>query len=444
MQLNLQKLASFKLSDGLRKVVANTGWLFADRILRMGLGLFVGVWVARYLGVEQFGLFSYATAFVSLFGTLATLGLPSLVVRTITHEPEKREQILGTTFLLQFFGGIASLLLAFSTILIFRHNDPLTVSLVAILASAGIFQAFGTIDVWFQSQVQSKYVVLAKNTAFVIVSLIKIVLINIHAPLLAFAGATLAETVIGAMGLIFIYRLQGYSLWLWCWSLPLAKTLLRESWPLMISTFAGMIYLRIDQIMLAEMVGNQAVGLYSSATRISEAWYVIATATASSVAPAIYAAKKAANENLYYWRIEKFLRVLSLISIFIALPMTFAAGKTITLLFGNEYVAAGPILAIHIWATLFVFTGMGTSLWFIAEGLTHLSLQKTVLGAVINISLNLLLIPPYAGLGAAIATLISYSIAAFFMHGLHPKTRKIFHVQLKSLNPFIHTKPCRK
>jgi polysaccharide transporter, PST family len=420
---------------GLRRIVVNTGWLFADRILRMGVGLMVGVWVARYLGVEQFGLFSYVAAFVALFSTLSTLGLPSLVIRSITHEPEQRATILGTTFWLQLAGGIITLFAAIGTMFILRHDDYRMLSLVAILASAAIFQAFETIDLWFQSQVQSKYTVFAKNTAFLIMAIVKVVLIQRHAPLLAFAGATLAEAAIGAIGLIIFYRFQGNSLLAWRWSLPLAKRLLRESWPLILSGFTIMIYMKVDQIMLGQMIGDQAVGIYSAATRISEVWYFIPTAIAASVAPGIYAAKQALDQSLYYRRIEQSLQVLSLIAILIAVPMTFASGRIVTGLFGPEYAAAGPILAIHIWAAWFVFTGVGTSSWFIAEGLIHLSFRRTLMGALINIGLNFLLIPAYEGVGAAIATVIAQAIASFFSNASHPQSRQIFWIQLRSLVP---------
>jgi PST family polysaccharide transporter len=435
-KLNFKKKLSFlKSSDKLRKIIANTGWLFADRILRMGVGLFVGVWVARYLGVQQFGVFNYATAFVALFSTLSTLGLDAIVVRSIVREPEKRAEILGTAFWLKLFGGVTAIILAVSSIIAVRHDDQLTISLVAILSSVGIFQAFDTIDLWFQSQVQSKYTVIAKNTAFVITALVKVALISFHAPLIAFAWAGLGEVSLGAIGLIISYRVRGYSPWLWPWSSPLAKTLLKESWPLILSGLTIMIYMRIDQIMLGQMVGDKAVGLYSAATRISEVWYFIPMAMASSVSPAIYAAKEV-SESLYYRRIEQFLRLLSWLSIVVAVPMSFLSGTIITILFGKSYEASAYILAIHIWASLFVFMGVGTSSWFIAEGLTQFALRRTIIGAIINVFLNIFLIPAYGGVGAAIATVISQAFASFLSNATHPKTRKIFNIQVKSLIPF--------
>lgn len=431
-KFKIQKLLLLKYRTGLRAIITNIGWLFADRILRMGVGLIVGVWVARYLGVQQYGLFNYATAFVTLFSPLATLGLDNVVIRDIVRDSSNKEKILGTTFWLKLFGGVAALLLTVGVIYLLRHDQKLTVWLVAILATAGIFQAVDTIDFWFQSQVLSKYTVVARNTAFVIVTLAKIALINMQAPLIAFAWVTLAEFSLSAVGLAIAYRIKGYSLRLWCWSFPVAKVLLKDSWPLILSGMTIMIYMKIDQIMLGEMIGDNAVGIYSAATRISEVWYFIPTAIVSSVSPTIFAVKQT-SEALYYKRIKQLLRLMVLISLAIALPMSFLSGTIIMMLFGNSYVAAGQVLAIHIWASLFVFMGVAISPWFVAEGLTHLALRITLIGAVTNIFLNIFLIPTYAGVGAAIATVISYAFASFLSNAIHPKTQKIFRIQVMSL-----------
>lgn len=434
MRSKIQKLLPFgrKFSSGSRAIIANTGWLFADRILRMGVELFVGIWIARYLGAQQYGLLNYATAFVALVHPVAHLGLNNIVVRYLVHQSWSKEQILGTTFWLKLLGGFVSLLVAFSCISFLRQDDKLTVQLVAILAMAGIFQAFDTIDLWFQSQVKSKYTVLAKNTVKAFITLLQIFLIVRQAPLIVFAWVKSLEIGLAGVGLMIAYNIKGYSLRLWRWSLPLAKTLIKESWPLILSGLNVMIYMKIDQIMLGQMINDRSVGIYSAATRISEAWYFIPSAIHSSVSPSIFEAKEI-SEALYYKRIGKLLRFLVLISIIIAVPMTFLSGTLITMLFGNAYAAAGPVLAIHIWAALFAFMGLGTSSWFVAEGLTQLNLRRNVLGAITNILLNLFLIPIYAELGAAIATVISYAIGWFLANATHKKTRKLFQIQLKSL-----------
>ncbi len=434
-KLKIKNLSKFKSRSGLRAIVANTGWLFADRILRMGASLVVGVWVARYLGVKQYGLFNYALAFVALFSPVFTLGLDDVVVRHLVRQSSNKEEILGTTFWLKFLGGIASVLLAVSTMFFLGEHETLKIWLVAILGIAGVFRASDTIELWFQSQVQSKYTVIAKNIAFLLNTLIKIVLILTKAPLLAFALVTLAEFAMSAIGLLIVYQVKGSSLWLWRWSVAAAKTLLKESLPLIFSGFAIMIFMRIDQVMLGQMIGDSEVGIYSAAVRVSEIWYFIPGAIVSSVAPAIYAAKEK-SESLYYQRIGQLLSLMTCISLAIALPMSFLSDKIIMVMFGSGYADAGAILAVHIWTSLFVFMGLATSPWFIAEGLNHVSLGKTLFGAILNIILNLLLIPKYSGLGAAIATIISQAAAAFICNAFDSRTQKLFKIQVRSLIHF--------
>ncbi|MEH2140644.1 flippase [Nostoc sp.] len=436
-KLKIPSLSKFTSRSGLRAIIANTGWLFADRILRMGASLVVGVWVARYLGVQQYGLFNYSLAFVSLFSPIFTLGLDDVVIRHIIRQSSNREEILGTTFWLKLLGGIASVLLAVSTMFFLGEHETLKISLVAILGMAGIFRATDTIDLWFQSQVQSKYSVIARNIAFLLNTVIKIVLILTKASLLAFAWVTLAEFAMSAIGLLIVYQAKGYSLWLWRWSLSAAKTLLKESLPLIFSGFAIMIFMRIDQVMLGQMIGNSEVGIYSAAVRVSEIWYFIPGAIVSSVAPSIYAAKEK-SESLYYKRIGQLLSLMTCISLGIALPMTFLSEKIIIVMFGSGYAEAGPILSVHIWTSLFVFMGLATSPWFIAEGLNHVSLGKTLFGAILNIILNLFLIPKYGGLGAASATIISQAAATFICNAFDSRTQKIFKIQVRSLLPFYN------
>jgi len=434
-KFKFQTLSKFKSRSGLRAIIANTGWLFADRILRMGASLVIGVWVARYLGVQQYGLFNYALAFVSLFSPIFTLGLDDVVVRHLVRQSSDKEEILGTTFWLKLLGGIASVLLAVSTMFFLGDDETLKIWLVAILGMAGIFRAADTIEIWFQSQVQSKYTVIAKNAAFLLNSGIKIALILTKAPLLAFAWVTLAEYAMSAIGLLIVYQAKGSSLWLWRWSFSAAKTLLKESLPLIFSGFAILIFMKIDQVMLGQMIGNSEVGIYSAAVRVSEIWYFIPGAIVSSVAPAIYAAKEK-SESLYYQRLGQLLSLMTCISLAIALPMSFLSNKIIMVMFGSGYAEAGPILAVHIWTSLFVFMGLATSPWFIAESLNHVSLGKTLFGAILNIVLNLFLIPKYAGFGAAIATIISQAAAAFICNAFDSRTQKIFKIQVRSLIPF--------
>ena len=106
------------------------------------------------------------------------------------------------------------------------------------------------------------------------------------------------------------------------------------------------------------------------------------------------------------------------------------------LLFGDAYLEAVPVLAIHIWASLFVFLGVASSRWFLAENLQKLMLVRTVLNGLINILLNLLLIPDYGAVGAAIALLVAQAAGTFIFDHFREDTRRLFYMKLSSLNLF--------
>ncbi|MBF8278259.1 MAG: flippase [Candidatus Brocadiaceae bacterium] len=416
----------------LQNILANTGWLFADRILRMVVGLFVGVWIARYLGPEQFGVYNYALVFVGMFSALSNLGLDGIIVRNVVRDPARMDTILGTAFFLKLAGGIITLIVSIGAIMALRPGDSVAGWLVGITAVGSLFQAFDTIDFWFQSQVKSKYTVYVRNGAFLTITLVKILLVLTRSPLIAFAYAGLAEIVVGAVGLVFTYQLHGYSLNKWRMSLPYAKELLADSWPLICSCLAVGFFMKIDQVMLREMAGSESAGIYAAATRISEIWYFIPIIIVSSVSPAIVAAKKA-GELLYYRRLRKLFHFTAALAFAIAIPTTVLSKYLVLLLFGKSYAAAGPILAIHIWATLFYFLGIVQGPWNVTEGLMNLSLKRTLITAAVNIILNFILIPAYSGIGAAISTVVAYFCGAFLANGIDGRSRQIFYLQIEAI-----------
>lgn len=397
----------------------------------MGVGLFVSVWVAKYLGPEDFGLFSFAVAFVSLFGALSTLGLPGIVVRDVVSDPKSSLEILGSAVVLQVAGGIVAVLLLLLVIPIFRPHDHSAISVVTIIGLTLLFKGSESIKYWFESQMQSKYTVWAENAAFVVLAGTKIGLVLAGASLLAFAWITFVEGVATAILLFAVYEWLGGSVWAWRFSLVRAKTLLKDSWPLILAGLTVMIYMRIDQVMLGQMINDKAVGIYSAAVRISEAWYFIPMAIVGSAFPALLDAKKT-SEVLYLEKFQKLYDTLVIMALAVAIPVTFLADQIVGVLFGLEYIEAGTILSIHIWAALFVFLGVASGKWFLAENRQLLAFQRVGLGVVVNIALNWAWIPQYGGAGAAAATLISQAVAALLIDVIHKDTRFMFRMKLKA------------
>lgn len=413
--------------------MGNMGWLFVDRFVRMGMGLFVGVWVARYLGPAQFGSLNFALAFIALFGTATTLGLEGIVVRELLHNPENTREILGTTLALRSVAGLLSVAVSIATLRLIQPLDRQALLLVSILSLTLIFQAFDTVDCFFQSEVRSKITVWAKNSAFLVFAVIRVLLIYSKAPVWTFAAAYSGEIAFGAAALIFGYRLSGGRIFSWRARKIRAVMLLKESWPAIFSGLAIMVYMRLDMVMLKMMQGDLAVGLYSAATRVSEVWYFIPMAIVSSVSPSIMRAKD--DPELFYGRLLKLFSLMTVTAYAIGSIVAFASPLIIRTLYSQSYSGAAPVLAVHIWASIFVFLGVAQSPWNLSKNLLKQSLYNTLLGAIINIALNLYLIPRYSAMGAAIATVVSYSISSVFANALSDRMRPIFYMQIRALIP---------
>jgi O-antigen/teichoic acid export membrane protein len=434
--LNKLTAVSQKLSPNLRRVIGNTGWLFTEKIAQMILGLLVGLWIARYLGPEQFGRFNYALAIVGLFLPFAKLGLDNIVIRNLARNSVDKDEALGTAFTLKLIGSSLTFFVTLGFVILStsdRSTNPSeTFWLVGIVASGTIVQSFDIIDYWFQSQVQSKYSVIARTAAYIFMNGVKLILIQLRAPLIAFAIAMVAEYVLAAIDYLIAYRFNGNLIKTWQFSIGYAKSLLKDSWPLILSGVVIMIYMRIDQFMLGQMIGDKSVGIYSAAVKISELWYFVPGAIVNSVFPYIVRAKQI-DEEVYYQRLQQLLTAVSILAYSVAIPVTFLSTHIVTLLYGKNYAEAGVILNIHIWAGLFVSLGLARETWITTEGLMKFSAVTSAIGAVINIILNFFLIPKYGGLGAAIATVIAQSLAAYGVGAIYPPTRRIFLHQTKAI-----------
>lgn len=415
------------------KYAKNTSWLMGEKILRMFMGLFVGIWVARYLGPEQFGLLSYAQSFVFLFTAIATLGLDGIVVRELVRDGSRRDVLLGTSFALKLVGSL--FILPFLWIAVqFTSNDGYTNAIIFITALATIFQSFNVIDFYYQSTVMSKYVALANTVCLMLSSLMKIILIINHAPLIAFAWMAVFDSVVLAVGLVYFYLIKTkHKLMSWRFDFGVAKNLLLQSFPLAIGSLSAFIYMEIDQVMLGLYSNDmQLVGNYAIAVKLSTLWYFIVTSITSSLAPQ-FTKLYHSDLDLFYERLQKVYDFVVKIAIIIIFAVFIFSDKIIYLLYGDKYMDSTDVLKIYVWSTFFVFLSNVSWLYYINRGLQKIASYRLIVGAVLNILLNIIFIPLYSLKGAAIATVISYAVSSYFMNLAYKETRTNFFIQSKAI-----------
>jgi len=397
----------------------------------MVVSLFVSIAVARYLGPEDFGLYHYVLSIVALVSVITNLGLHSLAKRELVEHPEQRDTILGTCFVLNLFAGLiayAAMLWIVSVV----SDSSLTLGLFALLGGGLLLGPLKCIEVWFQSQVRSDLSFWASSLSLSLFAAAKVAAIFLQADLLGFAYIFLCELVVLTGLQVFLYRRHFGRLLAWRPERRLAMDYLKQAWPLLLSGLAVTVYMKIDQVMLGAMLGDVAVGQYSVAVRISSIWYFVPTLLATSLFPAILNARKQSGQ-LYTSRLQHYFDLNAGLAYLVCLPLSLAAPWIIALLFGADYAAAAPILTIHAWSSIFVFLGVARGQYLLAEKMFKFAFACALAGAITNIGMNFVLIPRFGGLGAAIATLVSYAISAVLSSVFLSSPHAVFKRQLLSL-----------
>ncbi|NVN96541.1 MAG: polysaccharide biosynthesis C-terminal domain-containing protein, partial [Bacteroidetes bacterium] len=201
-----------------------------------------------------------------------------------------------------------------------------------------------------------------------------------------------------------------------------AKKIWHDSWPLMLSSAAAFVYLKIDQVMIGKMMGEAAVGIYAASVKITEIFYFIPGIICGSLFPAIINAKKT-DDYIYKKRLKSFYYFLGILGLLLSIIVVILSKPIINLLFGIKYIESIYILRVYIWSSIGLFLGSGITYHLMAENKTKLIFKINLLAMIINIVLNLILIPIYGLVGATIATLVAYSVAPIWM--IFNKNKKI-------------------
>jgi len=394
------------------KYFKNTGMLFVGRIGSLAIKFGVSICIANYLQRANNGILNGGTVYIYFFSAIATLGLDQFIVKELHEFPENRDQILGTSFWMKVFAGFCCIPLIYLAYLIYPAKGT-PYNYVFIFSVIGVIQAFNVIDSYFQSQVQSKYIMQVQIAGNVVSAIIKLLLIYFKQPLLYFVYAYTFDFLLLSIGYYFTYQRKQRSIFNWSFSSALAQKLLKYSWPLIISGIMVSLYMKIDQIMLQNMSGVKEAGAYATVAQLSEAWNFIPSVIVTSLFPAILNAKRD-DIGRYKKRIQHLYDLMVYLSVPTAIIITFAAPLIYTL-YKPEYAYAAPVLSVHIWSGVFVFLGAASSQYLIAENFNTLTFIRTGFGAIVNIVLNLILIPKMGMMGAAIATLAAYASATFFV-----------------------------
>lgn len=412
----MNKAVISKVKQILRNRVAqNAGWLVAGDVARMVINLVVGLLTARYLGPSNYGLINYANAYTAFFTSVCTLGIDSVIVKEFIEQPDQEGKIIGTSLGLRAISSFLSAVTIVCISSVADASEPVTKIVVLLSAIGMLFRIFEIFKYWFQAKLQSKMIAVATLVAYAATATYKVILLIAQKPVTYFAFATSVDYICLAIVFLLLYRQNGGHRLIF--SAPYAKKILCKSYHYIFSGLMITIYGQTDKIMLKHMINEAELGYYSTASSLCCAWCFVLSAIISAMYPIIVNAYRE-NKEEFEKKNKLLYCIVFYLSAAVSVAFTLLSGLIIRILYGEAYLPAAEPLRIITWYTGFSYLGVARDVWIVCMNRQKYLKYIYAASAVVNVVLNLLLIPSMGASGAAVASLvaqISTIVVPFFI-----------------------------
>lgn len=387
------------------KNIKNSLWIIGEQIFQMLISLIVGILTARYLGPSNYGTLNYTASFVTFFTAIVTLGMEGVVIKKLIERPDEEGRYLGGCIALRFICSVLTIVILPVLIYVLNPSEPIKVVLVLLQSLQLAFKSVQILDSWFQRHLKSRFVSVGKMIACLIVSAYKVFLLMTSKDIIWFAFSnSLTDLVISILLYVFYSRESKQKL---LPDISKGREVLAESYHFVISGLMVSIYSQMDKIMIGQMLSDTDVGLYTTAVTICGMWIFIPLAIINSYRPLILEHKKNGQEKLYLLRLKQLYSVIIWLCLGISFLIFIFSGFIIRILYGEAYIGSIGVLRTAIWFETFSVIGTARGIWILAENMHKYVKYYLMIGAGVNLILNLVMIPVMGITGAAIATLIT-------------------------------------
>ena len=414
------------------RVVKNAAWIVGCRIVQSLLNLIVGILTARFLGPGNYGLISYAGSIVGFFMPLMKLGLNTTLVQEITDDEENEGKVLGTALGMNIPSGILSIAAVIGFVCFANKGDSETVAVCAIYSASLLFQAAEMITYWYQAKLLSKYPSIAMVVGYVVVSVYKIYLLIVQKSVFWFAASNAIDHFVISAILIVSYMIIGKQRL--SFSLTYAKRMLSKSKYYIISAIMITVFQQTDKLMLKNMIGDEATGFYAAAVTCAGIFGFVYAAIIDSSLPEILKNKKISTEK-YENSISCVYSIIFYASLVQCLATTLLARPIILIMYGEAYLPAVSALRIISWFVTYSYFGCIRNSWILAEGKHKCVVLIDIIGASLNVVMNVILIPMRGVVGAAIASLLTQFFMNFILGFIMKPIRKNNELMIRGMNP---------
>lgn len=412
------------------KVAKNAGWIISCKLCKAVLTLISTMIISRYLGVKQYGIISYVAGLVTFVTPIMKLGLGEILVHELILYPDEEGETLGTTILLNVFSSLVCMFALIFFVSVANTNDKDTLGVCICYSLTLLFQALEMLYYWFQSKLMAKYTSIAILVAYIGVVCIQVILVFFKANIYWIALSYSIEYLLIAVILYVCYnKKKNQKL---SYSIRKAKHLVNMGKHYIISGLMVMVFSQTDKLMLKFMCDDRTVGLYAAATTCASMTSFVFVAIIDSMRPIIFSSVERVKE--FENKMVSLYSFIIWLSLFQCTIITMFAPLIVHIMFGGDYTGSVMILRIVVWFTTFSYIGTVRNIWILAKGYQKYLWIINLSGALLNVLINLLLIPKYGAVGAAIASVVAQFFTNVIIGYIIRPLRKNNYLMIQSLN----------
>lgn len=410
------------------KYVINAFWMILEKVLKIIFTfLFLGM-VARRVTVADFGVLNLAISIVTSLWVISSLGIDSILLKEFSLKKYKENDLLSTAFLARLCCSLIVILISVVFIELYNvdyHRNDYKVVFYIIISSL-IFYNFNTLYTYHQAYSRA-----ILNTKVSIISLVLSMTVKLYLyiydfGLIYFAWSFFFDVFINLFLVIILNRSRNIEIRIRHFQKDVFLDLFKQGWPMFFASCLLVAYSRLDQFMIAYLLGVSHSGIYSIALRISDAYSFVPLIIATSFYPLI--AKDPTDEN-----IKNYFSIVFFSAFITGLVVIAVAPYVIPYMFGDAYLAAVSVLNITVFSTMFAVLGSACTNYMVLFNLGFYRLIRISAGLIVNIILNLMMIPKFGIIGAAWATLISQLFVSWLGNVFAQKTLHCFKLQTSAI-----------
>lgn len=398
------------LFESKRSLLKNTIALSAPNWANPFVSLLLVYVLSRRLGVEGMGQYALLSSYLSVFTTIASLGLGGLIVREISRNPEEIHTVTVNSLLFGLLSSLIAIIIMDSITGLLHYDRELLLAL--IIGSVSLIPASCSrfMESAFLAVERTEFIALGQFFD----NLTKVILCTIFVLLghgiVAISTMTVLARALG-LGLLLIFYLNTIGI--------LRVKLDRNVWAMLLKgspTFLGIaifssIYLNIDVILLSKLANVSSVGIYSAASKINQLCVIVPTALSFAVLPTFSRSFVHGLESLRK-KTELSIHYILVICLPLTAGIIVLANRLIFFIYGQEFAGSAPILRLIAPSLVFYSLTLILSQALIAANCQRIDLAINIVAAILAVGLNCLLIPRFAEFGAALAGVFTVLIFA--------------------------------